>query len=110
MQQKTQSLEDQAKLIRRCIPLDGGTVSIVGHSFGGSVAMMEAKLFRRSIHKLILIEPNPNYLLKEIENEECFNELLVLRIFSRPMVSAADGTKLQSGLQISLMAKRPGIL
>ena len=68
MQQKTQSLEDQAKLIRRFIPLDGGTVSIVGHSFGGSVAMMAVKLFRRNIHKLILIEPIPNYLLKEIEN------------------------------------------
>ena len=79
--ENTQSLEDQAQLIRRFIPLDGRTVSIVGHSFGGSVAMMAAKLFRRHIHKLILIEPNPNYLLKEIENEECFNEISDLRNF-----------------------------
>ena len=79
--EKTQSLEDQAELIRQFIPLDGRTVSIVGHSFGGSVAMMAAKLFRRHIQKLILIEPNPNYLLKEIENEECFNQILTLQIF-----------------------------
>ncbi len=61
--------------------MDGRTVSIVGHSFEGSVAMMAAGLFRRHIQKLILIEPNPNYLLKEIEKEECFNQISMLQNF-----------------------------
>ena len=41
-----QSLEDQARLIEPFLPLDGGQISIVGHSFGGSVAMKAAALFK----------------------------------------------------------------
>lgn len=75
---KPQTLEDQAELIRPLIPSDGSNFSIVGHSFGGSVAMMAAKLFKDCVDKLILIEPNPFYLLKDITNAASYNEVLAL--------------------------------
>jgi len=77
--QKPQTLIDQAEIIRQFVPLDGGKFSLVGHSFGGSVAMMAAKLFRHQIDKLILIEPNPNYLLRDLGRSNDFGEILAMR-------------------------------
>ena len=79
--QKQQTLEDQAEIIRQFIPLDGKKFSLVGHSFGGSVAMMAAKVFRRQLDKLVLIEPNPNYLLRVMGRSDDFNEILAMRDF-----------------------------
>lgn len=76
---KPQSLRDQAKLIRQFIPKDGSKFSLVGHSFGGSVAMMAAKMYFSSVDKLILIEPNPNYLLQEMGKLSDFKEVLAMR-------------------------------
>lgn len=74
-----QSLEDQARLVERLLPEDGSKVSIVGHSFGASVAMKTAALFQGRTHRLVLIEPNPFYLLKEHGREEAFREARTLR-------------------------------
>ena len=67
-----QTLKDQAEIVRQFIPNDNTKISLVGHSFGGSVAMMAAKIFARNIDKLILIEPNPNYLLRDMERHSDF--------------------------------------
>jgi len=77
--QKPQTLEDQAEIIRQFLPSDGSKFSLVGHSFGGSVAMMAAKLFRHQIDKLILLEPNLNYLLRDLGSSDDFNEILAMR-------------------------------
>ena len=67
-----QTLKDQAEIVRQFIPNDDTKISMVGHFFGGSVAMMAAKIFARNIDKLILIEPNPNYLLRDMERHSDF--------------------------------------
>jgi pimeloyl-ACP methyl ester carboxylesterase len=75
----SQSLEDQARLIEPFLPSDGGKVSIVGHSFGGSVAMKAAALFKNRVRRLVLIEPNPFYLLNQYGRAEAFQEAVNLR-------------------------------
>ncbi len=40
-----QRLEDQARLIEPFLPTGADKISIVGHSFGGSVAMKAAAMF-----------------------------------------------------------------
>lgn len=74
-----QRLEDQARLIEPLLPVDGSKISIVGHSFGGSVAMKAAALFKNRVRSLVLIEPNPFYLLKQHGRAEAFQEVVNLR-------------------------------
>jgi pimeloyl-ACP methyl ester carboxylesterase len=51
---------------------------LVGHFFGESMAMMAAKLFHDHIDKLILIEPNPFYLLRDLGHDTNYNEVMAL--------------------------------
>jgi len=74
-----QRLEDQARLIEPFLPIDGSKGSIVGHSFGGCVAMKAAALFKKKVRRLVLIEPNPFYLLKQYGRAEAFQEAVNLR-------------------------------
>ena len=74
-----QTLKDQAEIIRQFIPNDDTKISMVGHSFGGSVAMMAAKIFARNIDKLIFIEPDPNYLLRDMGRHSDFAEVSAMR-------------------------------
>lgn len=74
-----QTLEDQARLIAPFLPTDGTPVSIVGHSFGGSVAMKAASLYAAQIRRLVLIEPNPFYLLKLHGRASGYQEALHLQ-------------------------------
>ncbi len=75
----TQTLTDQARLIEPFLP--GGTdeISIVGHSFGGSVAMMAGAIFKKSVRRLVLIEPNPFYLLEKSGRFAAYGEAVILR-------------------------------
>ena len=57
---RNQTLSDQVDLLRVFFD-QNESISIVGHSFGGSVAMMAAKKYPEKIKKLVLIEPNPFY-------------------------------------------------
>lgn len=76
---RVQTLEDQARLLAPLLPADGSKVSIVGHSFGGSVAMKAAARFEDRVERLILIEPNPFHLLKEHGRDAAFDDILSLR-------------------------------
>ncbi|CUH99833.1 alpha/beta fold hydrolase [Leisingera aquaemixtae] len=76
---ETQTLEDQARLLQPFLPDDGEKVSIVGHSYGGSVAMKAAALFKDHIDRLVLIEPNPFYLLEQNGRDVAFQEATSLR-------------------------------
>ncbi len=76
---RPQSLADQAKLIAPFLPNNGEAVSVVGHSFGGSVAMKTAAIFRDQVDRLVLIEPNPFYLLGQHERYEAYQEATDLR-------------------------------
>jgi len=58
-----QSLDDQARLIEAALPAGADEIYLVGHSFGGSVAMKAAARLKGRVSKLVLLEPNPVYLL-----------------------------------------------
>ena len=73
-----QTLIDQADLLADFFE-QNESISIVGHSFGGSVAMMAAKKYPSKIKKLILVEPNPFYLLEHHSDHDSYQEALNLR-------------------------------
>ena len=76
--QRLQTLNDQVALLD-VVFQRYEKLSIVGHSFGGSVAMMAAKKYPEKVKDLILIEPNPFYLLRQNSYWGAFDEALALR-------------------------------
>jgi pimeloyl-ACP methyl ester carboxylesterase len=75
----TQSLDDQARLVEAALPSDADEIHLVGHSFGGSVAMKAAARLSPRVASLILLETNPFYLLAQSGHTEAFAEALALR-------------------------------
>ena len=76
---RNQTLSDQVDLLRVFFD-QNESISIVGHSFGGSVAMMAAKEYPEKTKKLVLIEPNPFYLYwKHHSDRDSYQEALNLR-------------------------------
>lgn len=76
---RPQSLADQASLAAPFLPQDGEAFAIVGHSFGGSVAMKSAALYGDQVDRLVLIEPNPFYLLEQHGKTDAYQEVTNLR-------------------------------
>lgn len=76
---RMQTLDDQVCLLRNILPDDIESFCIVGHSFGGSVAMKAASLLKDKIFRLVLIEPNPFTLLKDNGKTDAFNEAVELK-------------------------------
>ncbi|NKB38446.1 MAG: alpha/beta fold hydrolase [Gammaproteobacteria bacterium] len=70
---RTQTILDQAGLIETLCSLVDGPLSIVGHSFGASVAAAAAHSLGEKVQKLVLLEANPFPLLK-IEGQEAGRE------------------------------------
>ena len=70
---------DQVKLLENIPSLKNCKFSIVGHSFGGSVAMMAAVHFQKVVNNLILIEPTPFYLLKQSGYLNAYEESLIIQ-------------------------------
>jgi pimeloyl-ACP methyl ester carboxylesterase len=48
---------------------------VVGHSFGGAVAMAASRRLRRRVEKLVLIEPSLFYLLRLAGRQDAFAEI-----------------------------------
>jgi pimeloyl-ACP methyl ester carboxylesterase len=78
---KTQSLDDQARLVEAVLPATAHEVCLVGHSFGGSVAMKAAARLAGRVDKLVLLETNPFYLLAQSGRHDAFAEAIELRNF-----------------------------
>ena len=76
-QQNRQTLSDHVSLLEGILA-DQPKINIVGHSFGGSVAMMAAKTHKPKVNKLILIEPNPFYLLSNNKDSDGYKEAVAL--------------------------------
>jgi pimeloyl-ACP methyl ester carboxylesterase len=74
-----QSLNDQACLIEAALPADADEVYLVGHSFGGSVAMKAGARLGERVTKLVLLETNPFYLLAQSGHADAFAEAMELR-------------------------------
>jgi pimeloyl-ACP methyl ester carboxylesterase len=78
---REQTLDDQACLVEAAIPTNADAVCLVGHSFGGSVAMKVAARLSGRVVKLVLLETNPFYLLKRAGRVEAFAEVMELGNF-----------------------------
>jgi pimeloyl-ACP methyl ester carboxylesterase len=74
-----QSLDDQADLVETALPPNVDTFFLVGHSFGGSVAMKLAARLSGRVTRLVLLETNPFYLLKQAGRAEAYAEAMELR-------------------------------
>ncbi len=74
-----QTLEDQARLLTLLTEQCREPVRIVGHSFGGSVAMKLAALLGDAASHLVLLETNPFYLLRDNGRSEAFTEIAAVR-------------------------------
>ena len=75
----TQSLDDQARLVEAALPANADPIYLVGHSFGGSVAMKAAARLAGRVTKLVLLETNPFYLLSQSGRLDAFAEAMDLR-------------------------------
>jgi pimeloyl-ACP methyl ester carboxylesterase len=76
---RSQTLADQAALIEAVLPEHATDVGLVGHSFGASVAMRAAAHLGSRVSRLVLLEPNPFYLLRDNGRMEAFGEAARLR-------------------------------
>ena len=75
----SQTLYDQAKLVIELSSAFKYPISIVGHSFGGSVGIKLASILRDKVQRMVLFEPNPFYLLIQHGRIRAYNECLELR-------------------------------
>jgi pimeloyl-ACP methyl ester carboxylesterase len=88
-----QSLYAQAQLILALCEDLGSPVHLVGHSFGGSVALKAALLLGSRVGSLILLEPNPFYLLRQGGRTLAFLESRGLRDHVKCFGSLGDWPK-----------------
>ncbi len=77
--EQRQTLDDQARLLEAIVPADAGALRLVGHSFGGTVAMKAALRMGARVEKLVLLEPNPFTLLRDHGRDDAFQEVCALR-------------------------------
>jgi len=75
---RPQRLTDQSALVRAIAEEVGEPLALVGHSFGGSVAMCAAAEMGARLPGLVLLEPNPFSLLRDQWPEE-YREAAALR-------------------------------
>jgi pimeloyl-ACP methyl ester carboxylesterase len=75
----SQSLYAQAQMVVALGEELRAPLHLVGHSFGGSVALKAAELLGSRVGSMILLEPNPFYLLEQNGRTEAFLESRGLR-------------------------------
>ena len=82
-------LEDFAQLVAAAVPATERQVRLVGHSFGGAVAMQAAAhQLRGRIERLVLIEPSLFYLLEQNGHRAAFREISSLARVTSDSIAA----------------------
>ena len=76
---KQQTLADHTDLVLSLCKKLIGHVFLIGHSFGGSVALKAALRLDDNVAGLVLLEPNPFYLLSQHKREAAYEEAKALR-------------------------------
>ena len=74
-----QSLFAQAQIVLAVCEQLGEPVHLVGHSFGGTVALKAATLLGPRVGRMVLLEPNPIYLLEQEGRTAAYLEARDLR-------------------------------
>jgi len=74
-----QSLDAQARLVTALCEQVDGPIHLVGHSFGGSVAVKAAEMLGARVASLVLLEPNPFHLLAQDGRSDAYLEARALR-------------------------------
>ena len=98
---KTLNLSDKVQLIEPLIDSSEQKVYLIGHSYGGSVALKAAMNFPEKTEGLLLLEPNPFYLLRQNQRMEGYREALELRDQIRKHGSKKIGHQPRIILQIT---------
>ncbi len=75
---KSLQLADETDLIRQVLPSPDKSVHLVGHSYGGLVALAAAQTAALPIKSLTLIEPIAFWLLREAGEAVLFEEILAI--------------------------------
>jgi pimeloyl-ACP methyl ester carboxylesterase len=76
---RPQTIADQAELAVAVADYVDGPVHLVGHSFGGSVAMKAARALGDRVLSVALLEPNPFHLLQQHGRAVAYEEACALR-------------------------------
>jgi pimeloyl-ACP methyl ester carboxylesterase len=88
-----QTLADHADLVLALCSNSRGPVFIVGHSFGGSVALKAALRLGHKVAGLVLLEPNPFYLLSQHKRQAAYEEIKALRDHAKQYGAVGDWQK-----------------
>ena len=104
--ERPQSLADQALLVEAALPDETEPFALVGHSFGGAVAMKVAARAIGRVTKLVLLEANPFYLLKQAGRVEAYAEGAALRDWIKQM--GAEGAWREAAERFSDYWAGPG--
>ena len=88
-----QSLYAQAQLVLALCGEVSGQVHLVGHSFGGAVALKAASLLGPRAGRLVLLEPNPFHLLRQAGRTQAYLEARALRDHVQCYGALGDWTK-----------------
>ena len=94
--EKLQTLKDPADLVIALANRLEGPLSLIGHSFGGSVAMKAALTLEERLRSLVLIEPNPFYLLKDYGRIEAYQEICLLGDFVKKFGALGEWNRVAS--------------
>ena len=89
-QDGSQTLADQANLVLRVAEQVPGRIRLVGHSFGGSVALKAAAMLGDRVSHLFLFEPNPFFLLARNGRADAYAEAMELRDFIKSYGAKGD--------------------
>ncbi len=88
---RPQRLDDQADLLHSVAAEVGPPLVLVGHSFGGSVALCAAAQLGSRLPGLILLEPNPFSLLRET-SADSYGEVVALKDAIKAAGASGDWT------------------
>lgn len=87
---EVQTLADHADLVLALCTDSTARLHIVGHSFGGSVALKAAYGLGHKVAGLVLLEPNPFYLLGQHGRRAAFDEVKAIRDHVKQYGAAGD--------------------
>ncbi len=85
-----QTLAAPAELVLAVCEGIASPIHLVGHSFGGSVALKATAALGSRVGRLVLLEPNPFYLLQQAGRTEAYAEARALRDFVKEVGAAGE--------------------